>query len=109
MELPAGIVAWLEEGIDVCDVGPGIEHVEELAQKFPRSRFVHHIGGELAQIFDLVIWRNVLDVVQLGAIRRALRPGAVHLCNRTLPVDVARASGLDVRPVADGLYALLKR
>lgn len=100
MRLPAGVIAWLEDGIDVCDVGGGGQALVELAQQFPRSRFVSHA---MSATFDLVL---ALDGVHdLRAIRRVLRPNGILLCRKPLAL-LAREAGLSSRALDDALFAV---
>jgi hypothetical protein len=100
MRLPAGVVAWLEDGIDVCDVGGGGDVLVELAQRFPRSRFASY---EVSATFDLIL---ALDGAHdLRALRRALRPSGILLCRMPLAA-LARQAGLSMRLLDDELYAV---
>ena len=97
--LPAGVVAWLEEGIDVCVVGC---ELVQLVERFPRSRFVGELRG--GAMFDLVLAH---DTTSLRAIRRTLRRGAVCLTTVPPPPARARDAGFWLKRLTLDLYALV--
>lgn len=106
MALPAGVVAWLEQGIDVC----GSEHVLALlAKRFPRSRFVGYTAdGMQTATFDLVVMTEVLH--DMHVLRRALKPSGILLCLGTgLQAELAafaREAGLSFKVLDTDLYAV---
>jgi len=104
MALPAGVIAWLDEGIDVC----GSEHLlAQLAKRFPRSRFVGHTADGMQ--FDLVVTTEVPHD-RLHALRRALKPSGILLCLATGVQErlaaFAREAGLSFKVLDADVYAL---
>ena len=103
--LPAGVIAWLEDGINVC----GSEHlIAVFAQRFPRSRFVG-VDGMQATTFDLVVMTSVPH--DIPAFRRALRPNGILLCFATgLQAErlatFAREAGLSIKVLDADVYAV---
>ena len=106
MALPAGVIAWLDEGIDVCSS----EHLlAQLAKRFPRSRFVGYTAdGMQAATFDLVVTTEVLH--DMHALRRALKPSGILLCLATGVHErlaaFAREAGLSFKVLDTDVYAL---